>query len=192
MDNNRNWKRLAMPALITFLLIIFAAFQIYKAATAPDTQCSTLHSTTSNPPVGLRTSTDYFVQGNHDYDEGNCKQAIADYTKSIELNPDYPQAYNNRAYTYMRMQDYQDALPDLDKAVILKPDYIQALMNRGDIYNYYYAIDRQKSIVDYKKVISLDGIQGTSVCGHLLLAKHNGWNLGTLLDIPQAVQNNCD
>ena len=191
MVNKRNWKPMAIPGSVAILLVAFVAFQIYKGTPVPDTQCTTTHTATSYPPSSLTTAMDYFNQGNYDYDGGNCKQAIADYTKSIDLNPNYPQAYNNRAYTLMRMQNYQDALPDLNKAIALNPNYIEAFMNRGDIYNYYFAIDRQKAIVDYEKVIALDGIQGTSVCGHLLLAKHDGWNLGTILDIPQAMKNSC-
>lgn len=127
---------------------------------------------------------DYFIRGNYDYDKGNCKQAIKDYTQSIILNPLYPEAYNNRAYTFMRMRNFKDALVDLNKALELNPNYVQALMNRGDIFNYYYAIDRKRAIVDYNKVISLGAKEGTSVCGHLLLAQHNGWNIFTIFDLP--------
>jgi tetratricopeptide (TPR) repeat protein len=90
------------------------------------------------------------------------------------------------------MRDYKDALPDLDKALALNPNYIQALMNRGDIHNYYYAIDKQRAIADYKKVIALGGGQETSVCGHLFLAIHNGWNIGTFLDLPREVLGQCN
>jgi tetratricopeptide (TPR) repeat protein len=55
------------------------------------------------------------------------------------------EAYNNRAYTYMTIRDYADALPDLDQATALRPTYVNALMNRGDIYNFYYQIDRARA-----------------------------------------------
>ena len=181
-----NQKAIGIAVAVVMVLLGFVIWGMYRSATAPDTHCTTYHATTSYPPVNLTTAMDYFMQGNYDYDRGNCTKAISDYTASIGLNPDYPQAYNNRAYTYMRMQKYQNALPDLDKAIALNPTYIQALMNRGDIHNYYFAIDRQSAIADYEKVISLGGTQqSTSVCGHLFLAKHNGWNLGTILDFPK-------
>jgi tetratricopeptide (TPR) repeat protein len=159
---------------------------MYRSAVAPDTQCSTTHTATTTPPASLKTTTDYFEQGNYDYDTGDCSKAIVDYTESIKLDPKNSQTYNNRAYTYMRLRDYKSALPDLDKAISLNPNYINALMNRGDIHNYYYAIDRKSAIADYEKVIALGGTKGTSVCGHLFLAEHNGWNLGTLLAMPTA------
>ena len=182
-----SWKVNGAIVAMTLILLGFGGFEMYQAATAPDRQCTTSHVPTTPPPASLTTAVDYFIQGDHDYESGNCKQAILDYTKSIELNPSYPETYNNRAYTYMRMQDYQAALADLEKAIKLNPDYIQALMNRGDIHN-FYVIERQNAIADYNKVISLGGKHGTSVCSHLFLSKHNGWNLQTILDLPKAWQ----
>lgn len=191
-DKKINKKAIFISVAVAILLLVFLGFQMYRAETAPDTQCATIHKTTSRPPAKLETAKDYFEQGNYDYDTGNCMKAINNYTISILLNPIYPQAYNNRAYTYMRMRNYKDALTDLKQALTLKPNYIQALMNRADIHNYYYAIDRQSAVVDYEKVISLGGTQKeTSVCGHLFLARHNGWNLGTILDIPQELMMGC-
>jgi hypothetical protein len=40
---------------------------------------------------------------------------------------------------------YADALPALDRAIALRPTYVNALMNRGDIYNFYYQIDRARA-----------------------------------------------
>lgn len=189
--NNR--KPLLFAGLTVIILLGFLGGIIYRSATAPDMQCEKTHAATSQPPMALKSAMDYFEQGNYDYDAGDCKKAIADYTKSIELNPEYPQAYNNRAYTYMRMREYQLALSDLDKALQLKPDYVQALMNRADIHNYYYAIDRQSAIADYKKARSLGATQkGNSVCGHLFLAEHNGWTLGAYIDLPKMLSTPCD
>ncbi len=190
---NQGTKRYAIgAAVVTATLLLELLFLgMYRSDTAPDKQCITFHATTSYPPATTTSAMDYFLLGNYDYDTGNCAKAVVDYTTSIKLNPNYSQAYNNRAYTYMRMQDYKDALPDLDKALVLNPNYINALMNRGDIHNYYFEIDRQRAIADYEKVISLGGSQGTSVCGHLFLARHNGWNLGTFLGIPEQLMRGC-
>lgn len=102
-----------------------------------------------------------------------------------ELNPDFAEAYNNRAYTYMTMENYALALPDLDQAIRLRPDYVNALMNRGDIYNYYYNIDFDLAVADYDRVLAVDpeAPQHTSVCGHRLLAQHHGWDLSILGEI---------
>lgn len=179
-----NRKAVAITSLITLILLGLLAFVMYRDSVALDLQCSTTHATTTTPPATSKTAIDYFLKGNYDYDTGNCVKAIADYTTSIKLNPSYAQAYNNRAYTYMRLRDYKNALTDLNKALSLNPNYIQALMNRGDIHNYYYQIDRTAAIADYEKVIALGGTNGTSVCGHLLLARTNGWTLTTIFTLP--------
>jgi tetratricopeptide (TPR) repeat protein len=136
----------------------------------------------STAPATLVTAQDYFAQGDYDYEQGNCDQAIADYTRAIELNPDLAEAYNNRAYIYMVKKQYALALPDLDRALQLRPNYVNALMNRGDIHNYYYEIDYVRAVADYDQVLSLDpnAAEHTSVCGHRLLALNHGWNLNVL------------
>jgi tetratricopeptide (TPR) repeat protein len=134
-------------------------------------------------PASLVTAQDYLTLGDYDYDRGDCVQAIQDYSHAIAIDPTFAAAYNNRAYTAMRRQDYAAALTDLDRAIAIRPDYIAALMNRGDIYNYYYAIDRQRAMADYDRVIALGGTRQTSVCGHRLLASHDGWNPGVVVDL---------
>ncbi len=186
------WWSLATTALVTAALLVFLGIKMYQAETAPDTQCSIVHAASTAPTVGVTTAADYFVQGNIDYDRGDCQQAISDYTQSIALDPSNSRTYNNRAYTAMRMHDYESALGDFDKAVALNPNYIQALMNRGDIHNYYYAIDRKMAVADYERVLALGGSQGTSACGHLFLARHNGWNLGTVVDLPRVLLSACE
>jgi tetratricopeptide (TPR) repeat protein len=168
----------------------FGIAKAYSAVTAPNPQCTAAHVMSaepnahrSEPPATLQTALDYFAQGDDDYDQGNCAKAIADYTQAIKLNAHYAEAYNNRAYTYMQENDYAHALPDLDQAIQFRPGYVHALMNRGDLYNYYYQIDRQKAISDYDQVIALGAAQGTSVCSHRILAVNNGWSVGAFVDI---------
>jgi len=156
------------------IIIMLLGSRIYANTSVPDKQCTTSHTTNSKPPKSLKTADDYFLQGDYDYDLGNCKKAIRDYTKAIELNPEFAQAYNNRAYTNMRMQNYKDALPDLNKAIDLKPNYSHALMNRGDIYNFYYNIDKKKAVADYDAVVRNGNTKDTNACGHRLIARDNG------------------
>ncbi len=173
-----------MSGFVLSALFLVIGLGVYSSMSQPDIQCSSFHIASSQPPVQLTTFEDYFAQGNYDYDRGDCQQAVKDYTKAIMLNPSFPQAYNNRAYTYMRLRNFQSALTDLNKALTLNPNYVQALMNRGDIHNYYYQIDRPAAIMDYEKVIAITGPDNkeTNACGHLFLARHNGWTLSAFLD----------
>jgi len=135
------------------------------------------------PPAALNTAADYLALGDYDFDQGDDNRAIADYSRAIDLNPDYAAAFNNRAYTYMTMQDYAMALPDLDRAIDLRPNYVNALLNRGDIYNFYYQVDRARAIADYDRALAADpsAANTTSVCGHRAIAANNGMTVGLYL-----------
>ena len=65
--------------------------------------------------------------------DGNYQEAIANYTKAIELDPQIAGVYINRAAAYESIGDLDRALQDLDKALILesKPE---AHHNRGNVY----------------------------------------------------------
>lgn len=177
-----NWFAFVVSALVGISILTLTAVAIYRGSKAPDSWCTRLQNSTNYPPQNLKTAMDYFEMGNYDYDLGNCSKAVEYYTKSIKLNPNYPQAFNNRGFTYMRMRNYKNALTDLNIAIKLNPNYINALMNRADIHNYYFEIDKNLAIQDYEKVISLSG--GSNGCEHLFIAKHDRWSLGTLFSFP--------
>ena len=58
----------------------------------------------------------YYHRGISHYDKGEYDLAIADYTKAIELTPEYPFAYRARARAYRAKGDNDRALADFDKA----------------------------------------------------------------------------
>ena len=63
--------------------------------------------------------------------EGDYQGAIDDYTKAIELDPQYADAYNNRGTSKGRLKDYQGAIADLTKTIEINPQYVDAYLNRG-------------------------------------------------------------
>ena len=64
-------------------------------------------------------------------EETDFKTAIDAYTKAIELNPAYVEAYNNRGTVKNNRMQYQAALADLDRAIELNPALAEAYSNRG-------------------------------------------------------------
>ncbi len=168
--------KIKILVFVIVLVLLIGAAKAYGLINTPDRQCLTFHTTTSKQPTQLKTAQDFFALGNYQYDIGNCLQAIVSYTQAIQLDPNFAEAYNNRAYTYMRLRNYKDALLDLDQAIAINPQYVEALMNRGDIYNYYYTIDKQKALADYHNVVALgkEKDKSGSVCGHIAMAETNG------------------
>ena len=101
------------------------------------------------------------------YDNGNLKQvqdpngAIADYSKAIELKPDFAEAYCRRAFCKREIKDYIGAIADCSKAIELKPDFAEAYDLRAfckrEIKDYIGAIaDYSKSIELYYSNIDSD------------------------------------
>ena len=100
------------------------------------------------------TARDYFRRGNRNTRHGNYTEAIDDYTKAIELDPDYEIAYNNRGFAFDNLAQYGKAVEDYTKAIELKPDYANAYNNRGYAYRKLGQCDR--AVEDYTKAIELD------------------------------------
>ena len=80
--------------------------------------------------------------------------AIADYTKAIELEPEYASAYNNRGLSKQNLKDFYGAIEDFTKVISLNPDDANTYYNRGGskigLKDYYGAI------ADLTKVIELN------------------------------------
>ena len=148
-----------------------------------DEHCRSASGSTAASSDNPKTAEELMKHGDEAFDAGNCKEAIASYTQALALNPAYAEAYNNRAYAYMRMQNYAPALQDLDQALRIRPDYMHALMNRADIHNFYHEQDLKKAIEDYDHILRLGGeAREPSVCGHRAVAiyrlpGHEGWNV---------------
>jgi len=53
-----------------------------------------------------------------------------DYTRAIELDSSYADAYNNRGYTYYMQEEYELAIADYDRAIELDPKHPLAYANR--------------------------------------------------------------
>jgi tetratricopeptide (TPR) repeat protein len=67
-------------------------------------------------------------------EENELEMAIAFYSKAIELDPGFAEAFNNRGTAYEKLRRYADALKDYERAVDIKPDYAIAWFNKGQYY----------------------------------------------------------
>lgn len=177
-----DWTALKISLVFGVLLTLFFGFVIFEASRGEGNWCDRYHDSIVYPPADLKTGMNWFEKGNFDYDLGNCKEAINSYTKSIALNPKYPEAFNNRAFTYMQLREYDKALTDLNSALALNPNYVNALMNRGDVYR--QKGDSEAAKKDYQKIIDLTGRTATAACGHLFMVTHDTKNILTWFTMP--------
>lgn len=57
--------------------------------------------------------------------------AITDFSKAIEINPRFHEAYFSRGVKKGELGDYQAAKTDYTKAIEIYPNYHEAYYNRG-------------------------------------------------------------
>ena len=81
--------------------------------------------------VGQTTAEDYFNKGIAAYKKGLYDEAIANYSKTIELNPRWAEASCGRGLAHNDKGEYDSAISDYNKALELKPNYGDAYFNRG-------------------------------------------------------------
>ena len=89
------------------------------------------------------------------YINGRYKDAIAYYSKLIELRHEYTVLYEERALALTRIGLYSSALSDLNKVIAIKPKAGYLYYNRGCIYGKYLKFD--DAITEFSKVIELEG-----------------------------------
>ena len=61
----------------------------------------------------------------------NYREAIKNFTKSINLNPKFPDSFNNRGIAFAEIENYGSAIRDYDNAINLKKDYFRAHLNKA-------------------------------------------------------------
>ncbi len=84
-----------------------------------------------NSILSGRTAMDYNNRGLMYFHSGQLEEAIADYNRALEINPNLAAAYNNRANCYVNQGELVDALVDYDRALDLNPFHLRALINQG-------------------------------------------------------------
>jgi lipoprotein NlpI len=101
------------------------------------------------------------------------KEAIADYTKVIELDPKEADAFNQRGGVRFKLGRIKESIDDFDRFLELKPEEMAGHWQRG--ISYYYAgrfEDGRKQFEAGKKVFA-DDVENAVWC-YLCTAKADG------------------
>lgn len=90
----------------------------------------------------------------HHFRRGNLRQAIAEYTKAIEYEITYAEAWFYRGKAYYDLNEISQAIADYSKAITYKSDYVEAWFYRGkahsDIKKIPQAINDYNVVIKYK------------------------------------------
>ena len=80
--------------------------------------------------IQAQSAKQYYKAGEEFAKKMSFTEAIDQYTKAIELDPDYEKAYIQRAMAYTKLEDYENAAADFDRAIVF---------NEKDPGLYYYS-----------------------------------------------------
>lgn len=100
-----------------------------------------------------RAKIDLFLLGIKERRAGKAAKAIRTFTKVIQQEPAFTEAYIERAALLMqqRSPDWEQALNDLNTALRISPNHPLALTNRGYLYVHFYQ-DLQQACADWQQV----------------------------------------
>ena len=112
----------------------------------------------------------YYMQGRANYNLGNKKGAISDFSEAIHLKPDYTDVYFNRASARNDLGEKDNAISDYSEVIRLKPDYANAYYNRGlikkenlDMFSSFFgSSDKKEALADFQKASELYKQQGNT------------------------------
>ena len=97
---------------------------------------------------------EWFEKGEKAYKAGNFQEAVTNFTKAIQIDPNDAMAYYNRGVAYADQKQYDRAIADYGKAIQIDPNYANAYNNRGIAYKNLKQYER--AISDYGKAIQID------------------------------------
>ncbi|MGW5684097.1 tetratricopeptide repeat protein [Nonomuraea sp. NPDC003754] len=85
---------------------------------------------------------------------GEPEQALADYTRAIEIDPGYPDYYLDRGDLLRRLGRTEQALADFESAMRLSPPWPEPYYNRAELR--YAAGDLDGALHDLDRALELD------------------------------------
>jgi tetratricopeptide (TPR) repeat protein len=106
---------------------------------------------------------DLFKRGVSEMNGEHFGEAIATFTRIIELKPDFAEGWNKRATVYYLAGDYRHSLADCDEVIKRNPQHFGALSGYGQIY---LQLDQPERALEYfRRALevnpNLDGVQAT-------------------------------
>jgi tetratricopeptide (TPR) repeat protein len=95
----------------------------------------------------------YSNRGITKFKNGDYNGALADFDKSISLDPGFTLAYNYRGLIKDKLGDKEGAMADLNRAIEYVPDFADAYNNRGSLKRELQ--DYEGALADFTRAIQL-------------------------------------
>lgn len=141
---------------------------------------------------GENETTDLYIwRGNTWYNRKNYDNAIADYNKAIEINPNYALAFYNRGFAWVGKEEYNKAIEDYRKAIEIDSNYASAYVIKASILRAMKKYDT--AIADYNKAIEIDPYYANAYYNRGLAKKEKNVDLeGSKQDFEKYLELSAD
>lgn len=120
--------------------------------------------------------------------EGQYRRAIEYFTRAVELDPRFFQAFSDRGMVKGRIKDYVGAIADATKAIELNPGYVQAYHDRG-LFKAATG-DYAGALTDYEHAIRLDPNHFEALVSRGQARERNRDHKGAIADFNKAIASN--
>ncbi|HTT83821.1 MAG TPA: tetratricopeptide repeat protein [Rhizomicrobium sp.] len=100
------------------------------------------------------TAMERFLLGNQRVQQGDLDGAIKAFTRAIELNPRFTEAYCNRGLARGQKGDFDGAIADFDKCLALLPTFELGYVHRGHMWSKKKNWDKAEA--DYSRALKLN------------------------------------
>jgi len=97
---------------------------------------------------------EYVMKGVKFYQNGQEKQALAEFSLALNKHPRLAVAYNNRGFIWMQKGLFVDAENDFNQAISCDPNYSAAWFNRGGLF--WRQHESEKAIKDLSRALELE------------------------------------
>jgi tetratricopeptide (TPR) repeat protein len=88
------------------------------------------------------------------FEDGEFKQALAEYNGALQQDPDNVYFTRAKARTLMQLNQYAEALQLYNQAIDMAPEFAGTYANRGILYDHMGQY--HKAIADYDKALAMD------------------------------------
>lgn len=157
-DKQQRMPAMAAAAMIGAVYLAAGVLTWRQAAVYQNEEALWSHTLRHND----RAWSAYNNRGNIHESRKEYAQAIADYTKAIELRSAYPKAHYNRGKCYWTIGDHDRAIDDYTAAISYEPRYAQAYNSRGVAYS--SKGDLAQAIRDYTRAIEFQRDNANAYC----------------------------
>jgi protein O-mannosyl-transferase len=139
------------------------------------------------------TENNYFIYNNRGHilqSRGDYAHALEDFTRAIEINPHYREAYINRGMIYNGMGNYNRAVEDFGKAIEINPKYALAFNNRGA--GYMALGNSTRAIDDYNMALNIDPDYADAHYNRAIFYQSEGKFIQAIEDYDMAIKSGFD